>query len=110
MFLLVHPLDRIVVELTREAPFLGPHLPEPKADLSEIDTVWVFWHPAHLAVWSASTHEWTSLLLAPMEGADSGQEPTLIRAELAFLDEIGWREGSPFLWGFGGSDGASGGT
>jgi hypothetical protein len=105
VFLVVHPFDYFAVECFKY-PVIARAL-EPLADLGDVDTVWVLWHPSHLAMWSASRQEWIDLVFSAMTAEEAaGHEPEeggydiLQEVEEHFLARIGHASGSPYIFGF----------
>lgn len=101
VMLVVHLFDGLAVELFDDAPILGHLLPT--VDLpADVDNLWILWHPDMLVWWSSDRECWTDLLIGTFEEAqttssDDFQSP-LLEAEAKFLDAVGSREGSPWLF------------
>jgi hypothetical protein len=101
LFLIIHPLDRLAVEVWRDGPFVSNLLPKlsPRVDL---DTLWVLWHPEILVKWSSADNRWTEMLFGwhdseveAMAQVD-GRMGALERAEARFTDGIDYRYDSPW--------------
>jgi hypothetical protein len=102
VFLVVHPLDHLVLECIEHA-VIGPLL-GPMEGVDDLHSVWVLWAPDHLTVWSRNEHEWIDLLFraaTPEEARsrDPEQLAVLQEVESHFLARLGHTRGSPYRFG-----------
>lgn len=100
IFLVVHPLERMVAEVIAN-PFtvgaaLGPiELPH------HVDSLWVLFHPDQVVIYSRAQAAWTQIMFAPDGEEDSRVEDLamLQQAEDTFLAALpGSATTSPFLY------------
>lgn len=108
VFVVSHFLDRPYVECL--LPMIGPAL-APLTAPDGIDSVWMFFAPAHLVVWSAVEQRWTQLLVGSFKEHGNAPEydfgmALLQHYEGLFLERAGIDGPSPFYYGI--SDQAEG--
>ncbi len=106
IFLVIHPFDALAVELFDETRDVAQLLP--LVDLpTDVDTLWLLWHPDVLVWWSGETRSWTRFFIAAEPDAVPSNDealPPLQVAERHYLDRLGRQEGSPWLFGLSSSD------
>jgi hypothetical protein len=101
VFLIAHPLDYWIAELT-DAPLLAHHL-DPLVDVVGVDTVWVLWAPDCLTMWSAQDARWVNLIFTAVNQdesyqADLGGFDVLQHAEAEFLCQTENKTNSPYIY------------
>jgi hypothetical protein len=99
VFLIAHVLEYPYVEMFDH--LISPKLP-PLDDLQDIESVWLYFAPMHLAVWSSRAQIWTELILDADRDGDRGfvrNQDFLQELEDRFLTCIGHTSGSPYLFG-----------
>lgn len=97
IFLVVHPLDALAVDVKH--PVLGPLLPD-LGYLCDVDSVWILWAPDRLTVWSTERQGWTDLIFNAMNPDETPSQDLspLQDAEIRFLDACADKSGSPYLF------------
>jgi hypothetical protein len=97
VFLITHPYDHFVPEMLASSSG-GSLMPVP-ADCENLDTLWVYWPPSKLVMWSKLTEVWTDVIFVGDAGTISSDETlTLIQSvELAYIGEAGL-EASPYVF------------
>ena len=102
VFLIVHPLDHMTVEVAH-ADLTAPEFDPPQVP-DGVYGISVLCVPDHLTVWSARSHCWYEMMFRgfdPTEPPDLDDNLSLLpQVEAAYLARIGYEEGSPYLFGF----------
>jgi hypothetical protein len=80
VFLITHPCDHFAVDVARSQA-VSPLMPE-QSGCGALDSIWVFWPPGKLVMWSKATHVWTDILFAA-DLDDPGSDATL-----SFIQEV----------------------
>jgi hypothetical protein len=62
VFLITHPFDHFALDVAQSRAV--SHLMPKKVGYDALDSVWVFWPPDKLVMWSRVTHAWTDVLFA----------------------------------------------
>lgn len=96
VFLTVHPMDGLAIEVIRGGPIIGHLMPELSSDVP-VDHLWVYWHPGLLSKWSQSNRTWTDYLFGYVTPEEMLQgNESIEAAEDIFLEAVGWTAGSPW--------------
>lgn len=99
-FLVVHPFDKLAVELAKE-PLIASVL-SPLELPNGLDGLWVLWVPDQLATWSVEERCWYQMFFSASgieEAPQSGEVLEFLQEiETRFLAGIHWPGGSPYLF------------
>jgi len=90
VFLITHPFDHFAFDVVRSPT--ASHLMPAEVGYDALDSVWVFWPPSKLVMWSRATQAWTDILFV-IDGAEiSDPDDTLSfiqNVELAYMAAAG---------------------
>jgi hypothetical protein len=101
VFLITHPFDHFALDVA-QAPTVS-HLMPSELSYDALDTVWVFWPPGKLVMWSSATRIWTDILFATHGGEIPYPDDTLSfiqNIELTYMATAGI-EASPYVFNLG---------
>jgi hypothetical protein len=62
VFLITHPYDHFALDVAQSQTV--SHLMPSEVGYGALDSLWVFWPPSKLAMWSKATQAWTDILFA----------------------------------------------
>jgi len=62
VFLITHPYDHFAFDVAQARTV--SHLMPGKLSYDALDSIWVFWPPEKLVMWSSTTQDWTDILFA----------------------------------------------
>jgi hypothetical protein len=99
-FVVAHLFDGFPAEAFELDGMLLAHRLPALSPTVGLDTLWVLFHPVAAAFWAATDCRWTSLLfsVSPADGPPPTDGPDLQQAEEIFLEAIGHRRGSPWMF------------
>lgn len=95
VFIIIHPMDGLALELISGGPVIG-HLLPALSERVALDSLWVYWYPGLLSKWSQKDRNWTDYLFAGASPNEPPVEDDIEVAEDVFLEGIGWTGGSPW--------------
>jgi len=84
--IVVHPLDRLAIELVNE-PLIASHL-TPLELPAPLDAVWVFWMPDQITLWDRRTRRWTQVIASIDPDRPPDDDGPLGNAEARFLQAV----------------------
>ncbi len=99
VFMIIHPMDGLALELISGGPVIG-HLLPALSERVALDCLWVYWYPGLLSRWSQKDRNWTDYLFADASPNEPPLEDDIEVAEDVFLEAIGWTRGSPWRMAF----------
>jgi hypothetical protein len=62
VFLVTHPADHLAVDVMQS--LVASHLMPSKVSYESLDSVWVYWPPDKLVMWSKATQTWIDIIFA----------------------------------------------
>ena len=90
VFLITHPYDHFALDVA-QSQTVSDLMPR-EVGYDALDTVWVFWPPDKLVMWSRARQDWTDILFVPREDEVFGPDDTLSfiqNVELAYMAAAG---------------------
>jgi hypothetical protein len=97
VFLITHPFDHFAVDVA-QAQVAGPCMPD-MSSYGEFDSIWVYWPPEKLAMWSSVTREWVDIIFAgnPEEQSPDEHLSLIQSVELSYIFAAGI-DASPYVF------------
>jgi hypothetical protein len=96
VFLITHPFDRFVPEVV--VPRAVSSLMPKKVNSGTLDSIWVYWPPDNLVMWSREIQTWTDILFVTDDSELPNDTLSFIQnAELTYLATAGLTE-SPYIF------------
>jgi hypothetical protein len=98
VFLITHPFDHFAFDVAR-SPIVS-HLMPAEVGYEALDSVWVFWPPSKLVMWSRATQAWTDILFMTDGAEIPHPDDTLSfiqNVELAYMAAAGIID-SPYIF------------
>jgi hypothetical protein len=90
VFLITHPYDHFALDVAQSQT--ASHLLPREVSYSALDSVWVFWPPDKLVMWSRATRTWTDILFVTNGTEVSNPDDTLSfiqNVELTYMTVAG---------------------
>ena len=89
VFLITHPFDHFAVDVA-QSQAVGPLMPK-EVVCNALDTVWVYWPPSKLVMWSRVTQTWTDIIFAvdPREPFADDKLSFIQNVELTYIFTAG---------------------
>jgi hypothetical protein len=101
VFLITHPYDHFALDVAQSQTV--SHLMPREVGYSALDSVWVFWPPDKLVMWSRATQTWTDILFVPHEADVAAPDDALSfiqNVELTYMATAGITA-SPYVFKMG---------
>jgi hypothetical protein len=98
VFLITHPYDHFALDVAQSQTV--SHLMPRDVGYNALDTLWVFWPPQKLVMWSRATQTWTDILFTTHEATIPDPDETLSfiqNVELTYIIAAGI-EASPYVF------------
>lgn len=97
VFLITHPFDHFAVDVA-QAQVAGPCMPD-MSSYGEFDSIWVYWPPDKLTMWSSATREWVDIIFAdnPEERSPDERLSLIQSVELSYIFAAGI-DASPYVF------------
>ena len=90
VFLITHPYDHFALDVAQSQTV--SHLMPREVGYDALDSVWVFWPPGKLVMWSRATQTWTDILFVTHGAEISDPDDTLSfiqNVELTYMAAAG---------------------
>lgn len=97
VFMIIHPMDGLALELVVGRPVIGHLLPALDEQV-DLDSLWLYWYPGLLSKWSQKDRNWTDYLFVGASPNVPRQEDDIEVAQDVFLGGIGCTGGSRGGW------------
>jgi hypothetical protein len=97
VFLITHPFDHFAVDVARSS-VVSQLMPEVVC-YDSLDSIWVYWPPNKLVMWSRVTHTWTDIIFAvnPEEPFSDDKLSFIQNVELTYMAVAGIAS-SPYVF------------